>query len=154
MDLYETLNKLNIDYIEINHEPVFTVLEAKKIKEKINGFGIKNLFLKNNKGKYFLVLLPEDKRANIKEVSALVNSGHLSFASPIELQNILGLTAGSVSPLGIINDKKNIVFVVIDKDLKDKKILVHPNINTKTIAIEFTDLIKLLDYENHNYLLM
>ena len=41
MNLYETLNKLNIDYIEINHEPVFTVLEAKKIKEKINGFGVK-----------------------------------------------------------------------------------------------------------------
>ena len=112
MDIYDTLNKLNIKYEEIEHEPVYT---------------------------------------NIKEIANKVNTSHLSFASPEELKNILDLEPGSVTPLGIINDKNNKVTILIDSELKTKKILCHPNTNTKTVSIEFNDLIKFIEYEKHKY---
>ena len=71
-----------------------------------------------------------------------------------ELNNILKLKPGSVTPLGIINDKDNIVTLIIDNELKGKKILVHPNTNTKTIVLSYDDLIKFIEFEKHNYILI
>lgn len=71
-----------------------------------------------------------------------------------ELNEILKLTKGSVTPLGIINDKDNLVTILLDKDLIDKRILVHPNVNTKTISLEYKDLIKIIEYANHNYIII
>lgn len=154
MDLYKILEELNIDYSEIEHEPIFTIEQAKNIKNNIFGIGCKNLFLTDKKGKYFLVILEENKKANIKELSKLLDVNHLSFAGIDELKNILNLEQGSVTPLGIIYDKKNIVTLIIDKELKNKKVLVHPNTNTKTLSINYSDLIKFIEYEKHNYLLV
>ena len=82
----------------------------------------------------------------------LVNVSQLEFASPKDLEEILNVEIGSVTPLGIINDKDNLVTILIDKTLSDKKILMHPNVNTKTISMNFTDLIKFIEYTNHKYL--
>lgn len=150
MDIYDTLNKLNIKYEEIEHEPVYTVEQAQHIKNMISGVGCKNLFLTDKKN-YYLVLLEDKKMANIKEIANKVNTSHLSFASPEELKNILDLEPGSVTPLGIINDKNNKVTILIDSELKTKKILCHPNTNTKTVSIKFNDLIKFIEYEKHKY---
>ena len=98
--------------------------------------------------------MEETKRANIKDIAKLVNESHLSFASEIELNNILKLKPGSVTPLGIINDKDNIVTLIIDNELKGKKILLHPNTNTKTIVLSYDDLIKFIEFEKHNYILI
>ena len=117
MDIYEILEKLNIKYKEIEHEAVFTVEQAKHLKNKIDGIGCKNLFLKDKNEKYFLLVLEDTKRANINKISKLLNAKHLSFASQDELKNILSLEQGSVTPLGIINDKDNKVVVLFDKNL-------------------------------------
>ena len=85
------------------------------------------------------------------EIASLLNVSHLSFASTEALKNILKLKQGSVTPLGIMNDRDNLVELVIDSDLKDKKVLVHPNTNTRTISIDFNDLIKFIEYEKHKY---
>lgn len=154
MNLYEILNKLSIEYKEIEHEPVFTIEQAQFIKNNIAGIGCKNLFLTNSKGKYYLIILEETKKANIKEISKLVNESHLSFASKESLKEILNLEQGSVTPLGIIDDKNNSVVLVIDSELKDKILLVHPNMNTKTISISYDNLIKFIQYENHRYIIM
>ena len=153
MDLYKVLNELGIAYNEIEHEPVFTIEQAQSIKDNISGLGCKNLFLTDKKGKYFLVTLEESKKANIRELSKLVGASHLSFASIDELKDILNLEQGSVTPLGIINDKEQVVILLIDKSLVNKRLLVHPNNNTKTIAIHYTDLIKFLEYEKHKYVI-
>ena len=152
MNLYEIFKELNIEFEKMEHEPVFTVEQAKAIKNKIEGIGCKNLFLTDKKGKYFLVILEENKRANIKEISGIVNVQHLSFASVSELKNILQLQEGSVTPFGIINDVNNKVLLVIDKDLKNKKLLFHPNVNNKTISINYDDLIKFIQFEKHDYI--
>lgn len=154
MNLYETLKHLNIDYKEIEHEKVMTVEEAKHIEDMIEGIGSKNLFLTDKKDKYVLVLIHEDKQANIKSISELVGIKHLSFAKPEELMSVLGLEIGSVTPMGIINDTDNKVLLVIDESLIGKKLLVHPNINTKTMSIEYNDLIKYIEYLNHKYIIM
>ena len=154
MNLYEVLDKLNIKYKEIEHEPVFTIEQAQFIKENIDGIGCKNLFLTNKKGNYYLIVLNENKKANIKEITKLLNESHLSFASVEELKEILNLKQGSVTPLGIINDKNNVVTIIIDNELSNKVLLVHPNINTKTLPISYDDLIKYIEYENHNYITM
>ncbi len=154
MNIYMILQELGISYNEIEHEAVFTVEQAQNIKNKIEGTGCKNLFLTDKKGKYFLVVLEENKRANISEIEKLTDTKHLSFANNEELKEILSLEQGSVTPLGIINDINNKVLMIIDRDLKSKKLLVHPNINTKTISINFADLVKFIEYEKHKYILM
>ncbi len=152
MTIYEILEKLNIIYQEIEEQAVYTVEQAKKIQKRIEGIGCKNLFLTNKKGKYYLVILEKNKKANIKEIKKLINQSHLSLASNSELNQILNLEQGSVTPFGIIYDNENKVELILDKDLKNKKSFFHPNINTKTISIQFQDLIKFIEYEKHNYI--
>ncbi|MCM1053449.1 MAG: prolyl-tRNA synthetase associated domain-containing protein [Ruminococcus sp.] len=151
--IYNILKELNIEYEEVSHEAVYTAEEAQKIKLNITGIGCKNLFLTDKKN-YYLYLIKDDKMANLKELKKEINSSHLSFASERELKEILNLEPGSVTPLGLINDTKNIVTVVIDKELKNNKLLCHPNINTKTISISYDDLIKFIKYTKHEFLIV
>ena len=78
----------------------------------------------------------------------------MSFGKEEELNKILKLTKGSVTTLGIINDKDNLVTILLDKDLIDKRILALPFVNTKTISLEYKDLIKIIEYTNHNYIII
>ena len=152
MNLYEILDKLNIKYDELVQEAVYTIEEANKIESMIEGIGCKNLFL-TDKNKYFLYVLKDDKRADLKELAKYLNVLRLSFGNEDKLMELLGLTKGSVTPLGIINDKDNKVTVILDKDLVNCKLLCHPNTNTKTMNIEYEDLIKLIEYTNHKYII-
>ena len=151
MNIYDILKKLEIIYQEVEHEPIFNCLKAQHINNKIDGTGCKNLFLTDNK-KYYLVILEESKRLNIKEISKQMNTSHLSFASLKELKDVLNLEMGSVTPFGIINDIDNQVILLIDRELKNKNLLFHPNINTKTISLAYDDLIKFIEYEKHKYI--
>ena len=152
-EVYEILKKLDIDYEEMKHKAVYTSEEAMFITKEMNGTGVKNLFLKS-KHKFYLVLIPENKRANIKQIEKQINEKNLSFANEKHLKEILNLTPGSVTPFGIINDKENQVTIVIDEKLKNKKVLFHPNTNTKTIKIDYNDLLKFIDRENHKYIIL
>lgn len=154
MNIYDVLDKLSISYAEITHDAVKTVKEAKEIENMIDGVPVKNLFLTDNENSYYLIMLEAHKRADLKKITRLVNKKHLSFASVNDLKDILKLDPGSVTPLGIINDRDNKVKIVIDKDLAGMKILVHPNVNIKTISINFDDLIMFIKYKNHDYILM
>ena len=150
--LYEILKELNIEYEEVSHEKVMTVEEAMNLENMIDGIGSKNLFLTDKKN-YYLVILEENKRANIKELANILECKKLSFASSERLKEVLDLEEGSVTPFGIINDKDNKVVLVIDKDLIGKKLLFHPNTNTKTMSVTYDDLIKFIEYEKHKYVL-
>lgn len=151
MDIYDILEKLDIKYDEIVHKKVYTIKEADDLKERIDGVGVKNLFLTNKRGGYFLVLIKDNKRLDIKMLESIFNTGYLSFCSDIELKDILGIESGSVSVFNIINDKLNKVFIFIDKELVSKRVLFHPNINTRTISINYNDVIRVINYLNHNY---
>lgn len=154
MDLFDVFKELNISYEILEHEAVYTVDEAKMIDNMLNGLGCKNLFLTDRKGKYFLVVLLDEKRADIKMIGKVVGCNHLSFGNEDDLMKLLGLIRGSCTPLGIINDVDHKVVLVFDKELKGKRILCHPNRNTATISLEFSDLVKYIEYFEHKYLFM
>ena len=149
IDIYEVLNKLNIEYQMVEHEEVFTAEQSKHIKNMIEGVGGKTLFLKD-KNNYYLDLLDDERQANLKFLSKSLNIGRLSFGNEDELYDKLKLKKGSVTPLGIINDNSSVI-LIIDKTLKGKKILTHPNINTATVSIRYDDLIKFIKYCNNTY---
>lgn len=153
MEILDLLKELGIKYDLVKHEKVKTVIEAQHIKERIEGIGCKNLFLKDKKGSYFLVVIQGDKRVDIKGLERILNVKNLSFASSSELMEILGLEEGSVTPLGIINDKDKKVTLLIDKELIDKKILVHPNRNDQTISLQYADLKKIIYHLEHRFIL-
>ena len=152
MDIYTILNKLNINYEEVNHKSVCTVQEAINlgISKMITGIECKNLFVKS-KNNYYLILVKSSKRVNLKELSKLINETRLSFATIEELKEILNLDIGSVTPLSIINDKDNKVTLILDKELKNEKVLVHSNINKRTLSLYYNDLLKFIEYINHKY---
>lgn len=147
------LKKLNISYELLEHEAVFTVAQATNLKNKIAGSGCKNLFLKSDTSAYYIYILPDNIKADIKALEKFLNIKKLHFASILELEKILNLHQGGVTPLGIINDTNNLVKVIIDKSLVNKTLLMHPEVNTKTLAIKYNDLIKYIENLNHEYLI-
>lgn len=149
----EVLTKLNIEYEIIEHAPVYTVEEAEKIENMIDGIGCKNLFLKDKSNNYFLYVLYSQKKADLKSLQKKLQCGRLSFASEEELYEMLKLNKGSVSPLGIINNKECNVIVILDGELENKKLLMHPNLNTFTISMGYNDLIKFINYCNNKYII-
>ena len=154
MDIYKCLKDLDIKYEEIEHPAIYTVEEGKKINREIEGIGCKNLFLKDHKGHFFVVSLEKDKEIKLNDLRKYLHLSNLHFADEQYLHDLLGVIKGSVTPLGIINDKDNKVIIVLDEELVNKKLLFHPLVNTKTINIEYKDLIKFIESLNHRYIII
>lgn len=154
MNIFELLNELKINFRSLEHAAVYTVEESHRLKifEKLGGQACKNLFLRDKRGEFFLLTLPADKRADLKLVAKKLNLPRLSFASEEDLEKILGLQTGAVTPLGIINDAQKKVRLIIDAELEGKILLLHPNTNTATIALAFADLLKIIRRTAHEYL--
>lgn len=144
--VYDKLNELNINYTADEHEAIFTIEELDKKGMYQRGEICKNLFLRDGSGKrHFLVVTPGHKEVDLKKVRAQIGSSRLSFGSAERLMNCLGLTQGSVSPFGVLNDKERRVELVFDKDLVNMDTLgFHPNINTATVWLSFEDMLKVI----------
>jgi len=147
MDVKEFLKNNNISFKEFTHPPVFTCEEADKhlIYSDIKGVHSKNLFLKErNSKRFYLVLIPANKKLDLNEIETITGD-KIKFANEDELKNILGLTKGSVSPFGLINDINQITNVLIDKEIwVSKYVSFHPNINTETLELLGLDFQKYL----------
>ena len=139
--VYDHLAALGIPYGRHEHPPVATVEEAEQHWAGIDATHCKNLFLRNQRGdRHYLVILVHSKRADLRAVAEQIGDGKLSFASPERLMKYLGVTPGSVSPFGLINDRQHHVRVYLDRDLKAaERISFHPNINTRTLTLSFAD---------------
>ncbi len=144
--VYDALGELGIAYTRHEHPPVFTVEQAATHWAGIDAAHCKNLFLRNKKGSHhYLVILEHTKQADIARLTSQLGEDRLSFASPERLQKYLGLSPGAVSPFGLINDRERAVRVVVDADLKAApRVGFHPNVNTATIVIAFTDFERFL----------
>ena len=118
------------------HPAVFTCEEAEIHCAHIPGLACKNLFLKGKSGRYFLLILPANKRTDLKKFAQTVGETKVSFASPEAMKEKLHLEPGSVSPFGLINDTEKSVEVHIDKEVHDAAIVgFHPNRNTATLEL-------------------
>ncbi len=133
------LDSLDIAYERHDHPPVFTADEAAVHWADIRGTAVKNLFLRNKKGdRHYLVILGIGKQADLRQLVRVIGDDRLSFGSPERLMARLGLTPGSVSPFGLINDASKSVQVIIDADLRHaERLIFHPNVNTASLAIAF-----------------
>ena len=150
--VYAALDALGIAYERHAHPAVFNAEDAAKFWDPIQGVQCKNLFLRNKRGdRHYLVVLEISKRADLKEIVKLVGDDRLSFGSPDRLMARLGLTPGSVTPFGLINDADGSVRVLIDQDLKGaERLIFHPNINTASVVVSWADLEKFLGTRTNN----
>lgn len=133
------------------HAAVMTVAESELLVPALPGAKTKNLFLRDKKGlKHFLVTIPAAVSVNLNQLGDLLGAGRLGFASADRLLTHLGVTPGSVSMLGLVNDTAHNVQFVIDQTLWDAPALqAHPLINTATMIVPHTDLVRFLIATGH-----
>ncbi len=144
--LYEVFKALEIGFDYYEHPPVPTVEEAAKYWKDLDATHCKNLFFRNHKGnRHYLVIMEHTRELNIRDLEQRLRQGKLSFASPQRLMKYLGLTPGSVSPMGLINDHEQHVHLFLDHNLESsERISFHPCINTASIVIAYADFMKFL----------
>ena len=98
-----------------------------------------------------MAILPSQKQADLKAIARSAGVKRLSFAGPDELEQLLGLHPGSVSPFGVIHDTENRVALLLDRDLEGRRLLFHPNVNTKTLSIGLADLLRFFADRQHSW---
>ena len=149
----QLLSELDINYELYEHPPVPTVEDALPYWDKIDATHCKNLFFRNHKGnRHYLVILKHNRKLNIRDLEQRLKQGKISFASPRRMERYLGLSGGSVSVFGLINDEENHVHLFLDDGLKSaEKISFHPNENNATVVISDQSFIKFLDWSKNSY---
>ncbi len=139
---YDFLDSLGIEYYRIDHDPVLKMEACAEIDKALGATICKNLFLTNRAGtQFYLLMMRADKHFKTSEVSAQVGSSRLCFASEEKLLELLDLTPGSVSILGLVNDKDKKVKLLVDADvLAGEYFGCHPCINTTSLRIKTSEL--------------
>lgn len=146
IECYEFLDNNNVEYYAIEHPPVFTVDEVDQIELPERETETKNLFLRDDKKRnYYLLVMKAHKRADLAKLRETFGSRPLRFASENDLMKYMGLTKGSVTALGILNDEENKVQVYMDRDFEGARIACHPMINDATVYMNTGDLVALLE---------
>lgn len=145
--VYDFLDEKHIAHEITEHAAVYNMEELAQVELPCPDRDAKNLFVRDDKRRqYYLITVRGDKRVNLKEFRRRQGTKALTFASPEELQQILGLTPGAVTPFGLLNDGAGRVHFYIDRDFWQGSGLigVHPNDNTATVWLQARDLITLL----------
>ena len=140
--VYDLLDELGLEYYRVDHAPAMTMEVCKEIDEALGALICKNLFLCNRqKTRFYLLMMPEDKPFKTKELSAQIQSARLSFAEPSFMERYLDITPGSVSVMGLMNDKDNQVQLLVDEDVLKREYLgCHPCINTSSLKLRTQDV--------------
>jgi Ala-tRNA(Pro) deacylase len=141
-DLFARLAELGIDTETVEHPAVFTVAESSKLERELPGGHTKNLFLKDKKGRLFLVVALGRAHIDLKSLHKTLACDRLSFGKPDLLMEVLGVPAGSVTPFALINDEARRVTVILDADMmRHERLNYHPLQNTATTNIARQDLV-------------
>lgn len=142
--VYDLLDSLGIDYITVDHEAAFTMEACQEVDKQLGTAMCKNLFLCNRqKTQFYLLLLPGDKVFKTKNLSKQLGCARLSFAGPEYMEEYLDITPGSVSVMGLMNDRDNHIQLVIDNDTaKETYLGCHPCVNTSSLRIKTSDVLE------------
>lgn len=145
------LESHDIVFKMVEHNPVYTIEEVKKLHLPHSDAIAKNLFVRDDKKRhYYLLVVNENKRVHLKSLEKKIHSRRLSFASENDLNHILKLTKGSVTPFGVINDEDKIVEMIIDESFQNHDIGIHPNDNSATVWLKTSDLVAVLQPYAHS----
>ena len=145
--IYDLLKEKGIRYDVVAHPAVFDMEALGELDLPHAEYNAKNLFVRDDKKRnYYLITVRGEKRVDLKDFRKKQGTRRLSFASPEDMEALLGLTPGSVSPLGLLNDREHRVHYYLDQDLAGEEALVgmHPNENTASIWLKPADLIALI----------
>lgn len=143
--LYDRLTACSCVWTEREHEAVFTVEESARLHAEIAGLHTKNLFLKDAGGQFWIVTAPHDASVDLKALPAVIDSKKLSFGMAEDMERLLGVSPGAVTPLAAINDGEGAVRVVIDDRLAGAEMVnIHPLRNTATLGLSGPDLVRFL----------
>ena len=151
---YDLLDRLGVEYERRDHEPAMTMEDCKEVDQLLEAVICKNLFLCNRqKTAFYLLMIPDTKVFHTKDLSAQIGSARLSFAKPEYMEEFLDITPGSVSVMGLMNDKEHRVQLLIDEDVLDGEYIgCHPCINTSSIRFKVKDLIeKVIPAMGHDF---
>lgn len=150
--VYDLLDSLGIEYERTDHERTDTMEACNEIDAILQVTICKNLFLCNRqKTNFYLLMMPGDKPFKTKELSSQISSARLSFASPEDMERLLDITPGSVSIMGLMNDKENAVQLLVDEDvLQGEYFGCHPCINTSSLKMRTKDVFERFLPEVHH----
>ena len=151
---YDLLDSLGIEYMRVDHDAADNMEICQAIDEVLGATICKNLFLCNaQKTKFYLLMIREDKKFLTKDISKQINSARLSFGSAEYMEQFLDITPGSVSVLGLMNDKENNVTLLVDEDvLKAEYFGCHPCIKTSSLRLKIADVFgPFLQAVHHEY---
>ena len=152
MRVYKLLSELQIPFLRVDHDEANTMEACEAIDHELGVTMCKNLFLCNRqKTTFYLLLMPGDKKFLTKDLSKQLGVSRLSFAEAEFMEKYLDITPGSVSVLGLMNDKENDVNLVIDHDIFESEYIgCHPCINTSSLKMKTKDILdKFLKYTGH-----
>jgi len=151
--VFDVLTSLGIEYEVFEHPPLNTIEMALEYWKDIEATHCKNLFFRNHKGnQHYLVIIKDTTPFNVTSLEKKLRQGKLTFGSEKRLIKYLDVLPGSVSPFGLINDTAKHVIVFLDEQLKNsQKISFHPNDNTASLVLSFSDFIKYLNHQGNFY---
>lgn len=139
---YDLLDSVGVEYWRVDHEAAYTMEVCEEIDRALEATICKNLFLCNRqKTDFYLLMIPGTKSFKTKELSHQIGSSRLSFAEEADMEKYLDITPGSVSVLGLMNDRDNAVRLLVDQDvLQGEYVGCHPCINTSSLRLRTKDL--------------
>jgi Ala-tRNA(Pro) deacylase len=146
-ELLQVLDDIDIAYTSHQHPAVYTVEQAARFHEGIDGVHSKNLFLKDKKKNLFLVVTLSDKHIVIKEVAKKIGAKSPSFGKSDLLAQVLGVIPGAVTPFAAINAGSHPLKVILDEEMMENDLLnFHPLVNTATTTIASKDLVRFMEH--------
>jgi Ala-tRNA(Pro) deacylase len=144
-ELFRRLDALGIAHRTYSHPPVFTVAEATALRGSLPGGHCKSLFLKDKKGGFWLAVMLEERRIDLKKLALRLGAPRFSFGGAADLYEVLGVRPGSVTPFALVNDVEHLVTPVLDPAMLDRNPLnYHPLSNDRTTAIASADLLRFI----------
>ena len=150
--LWQLFERLALYTESVSHPPVHTVEEALPYWSKLAAQQTKNLFLKDAKGELWLIVLPSERRGDLKGFAVALGAKKFSFASAELLESVLGVRQGAVSPLALVNDLEGKVKLALDAALLDApRLAFHPLVNTATTALDTKDFLRFLNALGRGY---
>jgi len=149
-DLLRFLDAQGIPYQRVEHPAVYTCEQSELYRPALPGVSTKNLFLRDEKRRYYLAMTACEKRLDFKQLSRLSGAPKLNFASPEKLLEMLGVTPGAVTALGLVNDAQHMVTLWVDADIWQGNFFwCHPLVNTATLVIARSDLLRFFELTGH-----
>ena len=150
--VYDMLDRLGVEYEYVDHPAAMTMEDCLAVDRILDAVICKNLFLCNTqKTRFYLLMMPGDKKFRTKELSKQIGSARLSFAPEEFMEELLDITPGSVSVMGLMNDHDNRVQLLMDEDVvKGEYFGCHPCINTSSLRLKMSDLMEKILKEVHH----